>query len=615
MLAANQPLPFGEIERGYNLIMKMNYKIKLKEKIGYGLGDAASSMFWKLFSMYLLFFYTDVFGIPAAAAGTMFLLTRIWDAANDPIMGVISDRTKSRWGKFRPYLLWLAIPFGIIGVLLFTTPDLGTTGKIVYAYVTYTVMMMIYTGVNVPYAALMGVMTPDSKQRTTLSTFRMVFAFGGSILVLASFQPLFDTFGSTTINKYTKSEDVISIHDTINTENTWIYTNTVSTSDMEITDSLLVLKLKVKTNSEEALQIGLLSGSNENSKFIKVTTDENAYGLKRDGAWSTIKFKLKDLYSNQTIPADVNKLQVAIETSKINDFEIKDIELNLVDYKSGTQKAVMIIAIVAIVFLLLTFSWTKERVKPIHEERTPVKNDFKDLLKNGPWFILLGAGVSALIFNSIRDGAAIYYFRYFIQNEDAVDLNLFGLSLPIALSTIFLVIGQAANIVGVIIAKPVSDKIGKRHTFLSAMFLAAFFSLIFYFFDRSSIIMIFVFQFIISVCAGSIFPLLWSMYADIADYSEWKTGRRATGLIFSSSSMSQKFGWTLGGAVTGWLLALYGFKADIVQAEETQNALRLMLSVFPAIGAALSVFFVYIYKLSDSYMAQINADLNEKRKS
>ena len=98
----------------------MEYKLKLKEKIGYGLGDAASSMFWKLFSMYLLFFYTDVFGIPAAAAGTMFLLTRIWDATNDPIMGIIADRTKSRWGKFRPYLLWMALPFGIIGVLLFS---------------------------------------------------------------------------------------------------------------------------------------------------------------------------------------------------------------------------------------------------------------------------------------------------------------------------------------------------------------------------------------------------------------------------------------------------------------------------------------------------------------
>ncbi len=593
--------------------MKMNYKLNIKEKIGYGLGDAASSMFWKLFSMYLLFFYTDVFGIPAAAAGTMFLLTRIWDAANDPIMGVLADRTKSKWGKFRPYLLWLAIPFGVIGVLLFSTPDLGTTGKIVYAYVTYTVMMMVYTGVNVPYAALMGVMTPDSKQRTTLSTFRMVFAFGGSILVLATFQPLFDTFGSNTVNSYVKSSDALFISQHINQENTWVYTIDESDSDLNTVDSLLVLNMKVKTNSKEELQIGLITGGGQNSKYISLADSDDAYGLKRDGAWSSLRIKLKDVYGGDFSSSDLSKLKIAVVSDDINDFEIKDIALNQVDYKKGTQKAVMIIAAVAIIFFLLTFSWTKERVKPIHEEKTSVKNDLKDLIKNGPWFILLGAGVSALIFNSIRDGAAIYYFRYFIQKEDAVDINLLGFSLPIALSTIFLVIGQAANIVGVIIAKPISDKIGKRHTFLMAMVLASVFSLIFYFFDRSSVAMIFVFQFMISVCAGSIFPLLWSMYADIADYSEWKTGRRATGLIFSSSSMSQKFGWTLGGAVTGWLLALYGFKADVVQTEETQNALRLMLSVFPAIGAALSVLFVYIYKLSDSYMDKINAELNEKR--
>ena len=218
-----------------------------------------------------------------------------------------------------------------------------------------------------------------------------------------------------------------------------------------------------------------------------------------------------------------------------------------------------------------------------------------------------------MIFNSIRDGAAIYYFRYFIQNEDAADLNLLGMSLPIAYSTIYLVLGQAANIIGVILAKPVSDRLGKRHTFLTAMLLATALSIVFYLFDRNAIVMIFVFQFLISICAGIIFPLLWSMYADIVDYSEWKTGRRATGLIFSSSSMSQKFGWTLGGAVTGWLLALYGFKADAVQTAETQNAIRLMLSVFPAVGAALSVVFVYIYKLSDSYMAQINDELNIQR--
>lgn len=590
----------------------MEYKLKLKEKIGYGLGDAASSMFWKLFSMYLLFFYTDVFGIPAAAAGTMFLLTRIWDAANDPIMGIIADRTNSRWGKFRPYLLWMALPFGIIGVLTFTTPSLGMTGKIIYAYITYTLMMMVYTSVNVPYAALMGVMTPDSKQRTTLASFRMVFAFGGSLLVLAVFQPLFDTFGSKTISQFPESGIVATTNEQAGPEKVILYSNELNAQN-NVTDSLLVLSVKVKTTSTDALKLGVYSPGNDQFAWIQFPAETDTLGLRRDGTWGTVKMKLQDLVPDKSWLQNPQKLQVAIASSTPGAFELKKLEINEVNYKSGTQKAVIIIALVTMLFFILTFSWTKERVKPVHDSKSSIKNDFKDLLKNGPWFILLGAGVSALIFNSIRDGAAIYYFRYFIQNEDAADLNLLGISLPIAYSTIYLVLGQAANIVGVILAKPISDKIGKRHTFLTAMLLATVLSVVFYLFDRNAIVMIFVFQFLISICAGIIFPLLWSMYADIADYSEWKTGRRATGLIFSSSSMSQKFGWTLGGAVTGWLLALYGFKADVVQTAETQNAIRLMLSVFPAIGAALSVVFVYIYKLSDAYMSQINDELNNQR--
>ncbi len=160
-----------------NTIASINQKLKTKEKIAYGFGDFASSMFWKLFSVYLLYYYTDVFGIAAAAVGTMFLDTK--------------------WGKFRPYLLWVAIPFGIIGVLTFTAPELSNSGKLIYAYVTYTLMMMVYSAINVPYASLMGVMTPNIKDRTTLSTFRFIFAFAGSILVLATAEPLVSVLGKT----------------------------------------------------------------------------------------------------------------------------------------------------------------------------------------------------------------------------------------------------------------------------------------------------------------------------------------------------------------------------------------------------------------------------------
>lgn len=460
----------------------MSQNITIKEKIGYGFGDFASSMFWKIFSVYLLYYYTDIFGIPAAIVGTMFLVTRIWDTALDPVIGIIADRTETKWGKFRPYLLWVAVPFGIVGILTFTAPELSMSGKLIYAYVTYTLMMMVYSAINVPYASLMGVMTSNLKDRTTLSTFRFIFAFAGSILVLATAEPL----------------------------------------------------------------VSLLS--------------QTSAGI---------------------------------------------------DLKRGWQLTMVIYAVIAVVFFYFTFSWTKERVKPPKEQKTSLKEDLKNLATNKPWFILLGAGVSTLIFNSLRDGSAIYYFKYFFKSQEAFQMPLFNVA--INYSTLYLVLGQAANIVGVVLAKPISDKIGKKNTFLYFMILASILSCIFFIFKEDDLVLIFTFQFLISVCAGSIFPLLWSMYADIADYSEWKTGRRATGLIFSSSSMSQKLGWTLGGALTGWMLALYGFEANVAQTVETQTGIRLMLSFIPAAGAMLSAIFIVFYKLSDTFMIQVTDELSDRR--
>ncbi|MFT3740943.1 MAG: MFS transporter [Breznakibacter sp.] len=588
-------------------------KLKLKEKIGYGLGDAASSMFWKLFSMYLLIFYTDVFGLPAATVGFMFLITRLWDAAFDPVVGVIADRTQTRWGKFRPYLLWMALPFGIVGIFTFTTPEFSVSGKLWYAYITYSLMMMVYSLINVPYASLLGVMSANPKERTTLASYRMVFAFAGSVLVLGTFQPLFDTFGSRKLGGYPGHAGAFN-------DSTWVspvqkgiaWENGFPAASLEgVNDTLVFLSTKIKTKSDNALKLGLYDSRTNRYAYFEFPQGTDTLGLKRDGTWGEVKLNLSRL--NHTMPM-ASELKVVAISGNIDDFSFKRMEVKEVDQQSGTQKAVIVVAVLAVIFFFLTFSWTRERVKPALSESSSLKNDLTDLLKNVPWFILLGAGVSALIFNSIRDGAAVYYFKYFIQNEDAVDMSLMGLVLPVTYSTLYLVLGQAANIVGVVLAKPVSDKIGKRPTFLYAMLLASVMSVIFFFFDRSSIVLIFVFQFLISICAGIIFPLLWSMYADIADFSEWKTGRRATGLIFSSSSMSQKFGWTLGGAVTAWLLGMYGFKANMVQTEQTQTAIRMMLSIFPAIGALLSVVFVYTYKLSDKFMEQVTSELNERRK-
>lgn len=455
-------------------------KIKLKEKIGYGLGDMATNMFWKLFSMYLLFFYTDVFGIPAAVVGTMFLVTRTWDSFFDPIVGVICDRTNTRWGKFRPYLLWLAIPFGIMGALTFTTPDWSTNGKIIYAYVTYSIMMMTYSMINVPYASLMGVMSGDPKERTVLSSYRMVFAHSGGLLAIILLTPLVEYFGN-------------------------------------------------------------------------------------DGTSLT----------------------------------------------RGWSLTAAVFAIISIVLFLCNFLWTRERVKPIVNKSNTLKEDIGDLYRNRPWWMLLCAGISILIFNSIRDGAAIYYFKYYAQVPGNIQNYLQAYALPMA--TVYLIVGQIFNVVGIILVAFISNYFGKKDLFVYASVLAVMLSIAFGSIERDDIVMMLVLQALISICAGVISPLLWAMYADITDYSEWKTGRRATGLIFSSSSMSQKFGWSIGGAMTGWLLAYFGFEANIVQDVNTQNGIRMMLSILPATGAFLGLIFITLYPINNKLIKRITGELNIKR--
>ena len=455
--------------------------IMLKEKIGYGLGDMASSMFWKLFGSYLMIFYTDVFGMPAAAVGTMFLVTRVWDSAFDPVVGILADRTHSRRGKFRPYLLFLAVPFALIGILTFTTPQWSLTAKIIYAYATYSLMMMVYSAINVPYASLLGVISADPHDRNLLAVYRMLFAYLGSFIALLLFMPMVNVFSRGHSEQY------------------------------------------------------------------------------------------------------------------------------------GWMMAVVVIAVACAALFYGCFALTRERVKPIKEVQNPLKEDLKDLFHNRPWWILLGAGIAALVFNSIRDGATVYYFKYFIVEENHETVSLFGLSF--VLSGLYLAVGQAANIIGVMLAAPVSNRIGKKKTYMWSMICATLLSIVFYWRDRDDIALIFTFQVLISICAGSIFPLLWSMYADCADYSELKTGNRATGLIFSSSSMSQKFGWAIGSAVTGWLLAYFGFRANAVQNEQAIQGIKMFLSFLPAVGTVLSVAFISLYPLSEKKMKEITEELEERRRN
>lgn len=468
--------------------------IRLKEKIGYGLGDMASSMFWKIFGMYLIFFYTKVFGISPAAVGTLMLVTRFYDAFTDPLMGILADRTQTRWGKYRPYLLWFAVPFALIGTMMFYTPDVGETGRLVYAYITYILMMTVYTAVNVPYASLLGTMTPDPKERNLLSSYRMFFAFIGSFITFMLLQPLVDLFS--------------------------------------------------------------------------------------------------ELFHSQGSLTELLGDNTSISREPM-----------------GWVCAVAVIGIICALLFYLCFKWTRERVKPVNEtQNASVKKDLRNLAKNYPWWILMASGLAALLFNAIRDGVALFYFADYIQYN--YKMPYFGWTM----ATIYLLVGQAANMVGVALAAPLSNRYGKKKTYMVAMAVAAVLSIFFFSLTPGHIAELLVLQALISVCAGYVLPLLWSMYADIVDYEELKTGRRTTGLIFSSSSMSQKMGWALGAALTGWMLAGFGYNQDVaIQSEQAIYGVRLMISWLPAIACVLAVVGMAFYPLSEKKVREITNELEQRR--
>lgn len=442
--------------------MKNQFKLSIKEKVGYGLGDTASNLYFQIFVNFLLFFYTDIFGIPAAAVGTMFMISRFWDAVNDPIMGIIADRTHSKWGKFRPYLIWVSVPLAIIGVLTFVTPDLSVTGKIIYAYITYTLIMMAYTAINIPYSALMGVLSPNTQERTSVSTFRFVLAFVGAFIVQGLTLPMVNFFGG----------------------------------------------------GNQALGFPITMG---------------------------------------------------------------------------------VFGILAGIMFYITFATTKERVQPPTSQNTSLKHDLHDLTQNRPWMILLVMSIFSLGYTIIRSGSILYYFKYYVGSE--------------ALASLFMVLGTVAVIAGVATTQVLANKFGKKPFYITVMALSSILTMVFYFIPKEHIVLVFVMHILISLVMAPQAPLLWAMYADTADYSEWKNNRRATGLVFSAATFAQKFGIALGGGVAGWLLALFGFIANTPQSPETLNGIRLMMSFIPAVGSMIAAIAAIFYELDEKTMARIESDL------
>ena len=465
-----------------------NTMATLKEKIGYGFGDMASSMFWKVFSAYLPIFYTNVFGLDLSIAALLFLVTKIWDAVSDPMMGIIADRTNTKWGKYRPYLLWIAVPFAIAGVLLFTTPNMGETGKNIWAFATYILMMTIYTAINVPYGSMLGVMTEDTDEKTVFSSYRMFFAYTGSFIVLALWEPLCNSLAG-------------------------------------------------------------VSG--------KLTYEPQAW-----------------------------------------------------------QTAMIIVSTICLVLFVLTFKMTRERIKPAIKQSS-IKDDFKSLLHNGPWWILLGGVLFFNFFGAVRYAVIPYYFT--TQIAEGATLSFFSIEF-LFYAGIFFTIGEIANMIGVAVATPITFKLGKKSTFLYSLFAIMALCIAFYYVPTDSTSgywTLLLLQVATGIFTGIISPLVWSMYADISDFAELKFKTASTGLIFSSSSMAQKFGGAFGTSAVLWLLAAFGFNTaeGAVQTADAVEGLRLLISWIPAGIAALSAIFIFIYPLTTNRMREITKQLNSTREA
>ena len=441
-------------------------KLSIKEKVGYGLGDTASHFVWDMVGFWILIFYTDTFGISAAAAGTIMLIARIWDMISDPVMGIIADRTNTRWGKFRPYILLMAIPYGVLAVLTFTTPDLGPTGKVIYAGTTYLLLMTVFTAINLPYSSLGAVMTSDSYERAGLNSYRFIFAFIGQFIVTGT-----------------------------------------------------------------ALSLALYFGKGDNAK--------------------------------------------------------------------GYQYTLILFAIISFLLFMITFKTTKERVQPPKEQKQNLKEDLRNLFKNGPWVILFFVGIVSFVMFAIQNLSIAYYFKYYIGDEESVQL--------------FNVIGTVALIAGIPLSKPLAKGFGKRNVYVGSSLLSGLFFILLYLPGLNNIVSIYVLNVLAKFTYAPAVPLLWTMLADTADYSEWKNGRRATGLVFSAATFAQKAGWGIGGAMAGWLLALYKFVPNTEQTDTAITGIKLMISVFPGILYMSCAILLYFYTIDHKTCVIMQKDLEARR--
>lgn len=484
------------------------HRLSFWEKAGYSLGDAAANFVFMTLILYQLNFYTDTLGLSAAVAGTILLVGRMWDAFFDPLMGVIADRTNTRWGKFRPWVLWTAVPWAVAMVLAFTVPGFGTAGTVVYAILTNMFLMTIYSANNTPYSALTGVMTGSGAERTRLSQYRFVAAMVAQFIVGGLTMPLVAKFG--------------------------------------------------QGNPAKGWQLTM-------------------------GLW----------------------------------------------------------ALVCLGCFLVTFLAVRERVVPDPAQKMSVKQDFGDLIKNGPWLAMFILTLAHFTMLSMRGGTGVYFFKYYLDKDALAEflrglglvgtgggsgvwtwlLNACGLIVKEDLSNVSEVAfslqnmgSQLVTLIGVFSATWLSLKFGKRAVALAGFVLTAVLVAGFVFIPRNGVVAAYSLEWLRALCYGPTIPLLWAMFADVVDYGEWKTGRRTTGVVFATIIFALKFGLSLGGMLAGWVLGLYGFERDVPQSELSLLGIKLAVSVYPALCLVVVLVCLWRYRITKQLNQQIERELEARRR-
>ncbi len=483
-------------------------KLSVREKVGYALGDVGTNFFFQSMILYQNKFYTDTAGLSPSVVFWLLLIPRLADAFIDPFIGALSDRTKSRWGKFRPWVLWTSIPFGVAFWLVYVVPNVGPQGKVVYAAITYVLLMILYSANNTPYSALMGVITPDSSERTNVARYRFVAAIFGQFIIQTFALPLVDKFG----------------------------------------------------------------------------------GLANPKAWGT---------------------------------------------------AMAVFGAVIVVVNLIVFSTTKERVLPDPQQKPSLKDDLRNVFSCKPWIAMFVLTLAVFTMLVVRGTSLFYLFSYYLDPA-AIGHFLSGWGLAAApgapatglLSekwlnllvrpdnsnavavgfSFFNDLGSVVQILFIPLSKPLSDRFGKKAVFLVGAVITLLATAGVFLVSPTGLSLMFWLSVLWSVGWGPTIPLLWVMIADVADYSEWQTRRRATGFMYAGILFALKAGLSLGGALSAWVISAYGYVPNVAQTETALLGIRLGASVYPAIAMALGLVCLASYKIGKNLNTQIHEELAERRK-